>query len=298
MGVTDAFAHKRQLLVEALATCAEVATRDHGITVETLRSLFKSAMPEWWREGELRLDPAWKMLCNQPGLTPQTVAPPMLLLRTFEAKLDVKVRLPDALSAIPPGELDRLLESIPEDVRAKVATEIDRAKVASDQAAAQEAARERETTAQRKAVSAEQLKAIAAKEPSKETVPLQDDAAKEAASRQFRRTLAFLLLPTSLVAVALALFLTFRSTATELDLTPHAPILKLASGKRDGKSLTAVIADPKWNASTKENREKIARELLEALIAQSINVVTLVDENERVKAVVYLVDSKINVVMR
>lgn len=297
MGVTDAFAHKRQLLVEALATCAEVATREHGITIDTLRSLFKSAMPEWWREGELKLDPAWKMLCNQPGLTPQTVAPPMLLLRSFETTLDVKIRLPDALTAIPPGEQERLLESIPEETRAGIAKAIERAKLEADQAAAQEALRDRETTAQRQAVSVDRMKAVA-KELPKDPAPVQSDAAARAAKQQARKKIAFVLMPVSLVAVGLALFLTLRPTATPLDLTPQASILKVSNAKRDAKSLTAVIADPKWNASTKENREKIARELLEALIPQSISVITLLDENERVKAVVYLVDSKINVVMR
>ncbi len=292
MAVQDAFAPKRKLLVEALATCAEVATREHDITIDTLRSLFASAMSEWWREGELRLDPAWKMLCNQPGLTPQAVAPPLLLMRSYESKLDVKVRLPDALSAIPPSEQQRLLDTIDQATRDRVLAVIEQAKITADkeQAEADKAQRDRAPTATRPAVPAEPAKTPSAPTPS---------AARQAQLKQQRlRKAAFVLFPLSLVTLAIALFISLRPTATPFDLTPHATILKMSSAKRDGKSLNAVIADPKWNAANQQAKEKIVRDLLESLIANGINVVTLQDENERVRAIGYLIDNKINVVIR
>lgn len=308
MSETDEFAHKRNLLVEALATCAAVATQDHDITLDTLRSLFKSAMPEWWREGELKLEPVWKVLCSQPGVIPQSVAPPLLLLRSLETKLDVKVRLPDALSGIPPAEQQRLLDSISQETRDRVAAAIDTAKLDAARAQAEEVLAEKRISAQRisaQRISAQRISAqrISAQRPiSTPEIPKEAlvavDLEKDEEAQLWRRKVAFTMLPLSVVAVILALFLSLRPTATLFDLSKHASILKLSDGKRETKSLVAKIADPKWNTSRKEAREKIVQALLEAVIADGINVLTLVDDNQQVRALGYLQNNKIQIVVR
>lgn len=301
MAVKDAFAHKRRLLVEALAACADVSTRAHGINIDTLRSLFTGGMREWWREGELKLEPAWKILCAQEGMTPLTVAPPLLLLRSFESKLDVRVRLPDALSAIPESEQQRLLDTIDAATRATVGAAIDKAKVDADQAAKADELAADKAAARPPGVSAELRKTASSQRaaaPAAPAAPPVDSRAKAEAAKLRNRKIAFTLLPVSMLAVGLALFLSLRPTASDFDVAQHEAVLKLQSGRRDGKSLTAVVVDPRWKSGSKDVREKLARSLFEAVIANGIQMVTLLDENERVRAVAYLADGKIFVVMR
>jgi hypothetical protein len=298
--VKDAFAHKRRLLVEALAACADVSTRANGINIDTLRSLFTGGMREWWREGELKLEPAWKILCAQEGMTPLTVAPPLLLLRSFESKLDVRVRLPDALSAIPESEQQRLLDTIDAETRSTVGAAIDKAKVDADQAAKADELAADKAASRPAGASAEQRKTAShrAAAPASTIAPPVDSRAKAEAAKLRNRKIAFTLLPVSFLAVGLALFLSLRPTASDFDVAQHEAVLKLQSGRRDGKSLTAVVVDPRWKSGSKDVREKLARALFEAVIANGIQMVTLLDENERVRAVAYLADGKIFVVMR
>ena len=65
-----------------------------------------------WREGEFRLDPVWKILIAQPGLSAEDVAPPLLVFKAYENELGVIVRMPQALSAIPRGEQVRLRDAL------------------------------------------------------------------------------------------------------------------------------------------------------------------------------------------
>src|SRR5947208_2360855 len=106
-------AAKRRVLVGALTRCLELSRVKDIVPLDTIRSLLQSASGELWREGEFRLELVWKVLCQQPGLSPQEVAPPLLVFKSFETDLDVNVRLPPALSALPPGEQAKLRDQMP-----------------------------------------------------------------------------------------------------------------------------------------------------------------------------------------
>ena len=105
-------AAKRRVLVDALMMCLSKSRVVQVVDGETVRGVFDSASKEMWREGEFRLDPVWKILIAQPGLTAEDVAPPLLVFKAYENELGVVVRIPQALSAIPRGEQIRLRDAL------------------------------------------------------------------------------------------------------------------------------------------------------------------------------------------
>ena len=96
---SEAVAAKRRVLVDALMMCLSKSRVMQVVDGETVRGVFDSASKEMWREGEFRLDPVWKILIAQPGLTAEDVAPPLLVFKAYENELGVVVRIPQALSA-------------------------------------------------------------------------------------------------------------------------------------------------------------------------------------------------------
>lgn len=112
MQSVEAVAAKRKVLVDALTMCLERSKVRDIVAVDTIRSLLESASGELWREGEFRLELVWKILTQQPGLSAKQVAPPLLGFKSFEEELGVRVRLPQALSAIPRAEQERLRDEL------------------------------------------------------------------------------------------------------------------------------------------------------------------------------------------
>src|SRR2546423_474312 len=103
---------KGRVLVDALLLCLARSSVAKAIDVQTLRSVFESALGELWREGEFRLQPVWKILTSQPGVSSKELAPVMLVFKTLEERLMVQVRLPDPLASLPKSELLRLRDAI------------------------------------------------------------------------------------------------------------------------------------------------------------------------------------------
>ena len=109
----EGVAARRRVLVGALVRCLAKSKVCTVVDATTVGSVLAAAAGELWREGELRLEYVWKILCQQPGLTAREVAPPLALFKSFEDLLGgVEVRLPLALSAVPRGELNRLRDEV------------------------------------------------------------------------------------------------------------------------------------------------------------------------------------------
>src|SRR6478672_5270567 len=101
MQSAEAVAAKRKILIDALTMCLSRSKVKEFVPLDTIRSILQSASGELWREGEFRLEMVWKILCQQPGISGQEVAPPLLVFKSFEQTLGVHVRMPQALTAIP-----------------------------------------------------------------------------------------------------------------------------------------------------------------------------------------------------
>src|SRR4051812_43970185 len=112
MESADAVAAKRRVLIDALMVCLSKSRVVQVVDGKTVRSVIDSASKELWREGEFRLDPIWKMLIAEPGLSAEDVAPPFLVFKAYENELGVIVRIPQALTAIPRGEQVRLRDTL------------------------------------------------------------------------------------------------------------------------------------------------------------------------------------------
>ena len=66
-----------------------------------------------------------------------------------------------------------------------------------------------------------------------------------------------------------------RDTTT--DVSDVAPILQLADGKRQRRTLIARISDPRWGGWSREEREKVARSLFTRVAEKGLNVLLLTD---------------------
>src|SRR5262249_19596685 len=112
------------------------------VDAQTVRSVLDMAGGELFREGEVRLEYVWKILCQQPGLSAKEVAPPMFVFKAYEEALGIAVRLPAALSAVPRNEQSKLREqmNISKEDFAKVVGELQHITAASQAEAAKQKA--------------------------------------------------------------------------------------------------------------------------------------------------------------
>ncbi len=275
MESTEGVAAKRRVLVDALTMCLQRSKVCTVVDPQTIRSVIDSASTELWREGEFRLEYVWKILCQQPGLSAKEVAPPLLVFKAYEAELGVHVRVPQALSALPRGEQVKLRDELG-------ITKADFAKTIADLQALAQAERAK---AEAGAVSQEMKRQESGKHPA----PLpQDKPASYAPAkpRPERKRLALALSGLAAVALGLGLFFGLRNTAQHIDLSETAALLQLADGVRDGSSMTARIADPKWDTLSKEERERVVGQVFEVVSHKGVHALTLVDAAHKQRALI------------
>jgi hypothetical protein len=101
-----------------------------------------------------------------------------------------------------------------------------------------------------------------------------------------RRQLIVGLSIASLVLVIGAAFWLSRDHSRSFDLGNTASTLMLARGRTVGRSLTATIADPRWDAMTVEERKKTASQLLDIEAPRGIKALILVDKSGAKRAIV------------
>jgi len=288
MESAEGVAAKRRVLVDALMMCLERSAVCTILDAATIRSVLEMAARsgELWREGEFRLEYIWKILCQQPGLSAKEVAPPLLVFKAYEEALGVQVRAPQQLTALPRAEQVRLRDALGLS-KADFATIIGKLEAL--------AAAEQTKKAEDKALSDEVKRAEAdvnegGASESSYTPPA------ESAPRS-RKTLALALIGVALVALPVALFLTFRQNVQPIDLSDTDSLLRLANGHREGASLSARIVDSKWETLPKEGREKVANQLFDAEMAKGIISMTLLDSQGHTKVIAsYLGGSKMIIV--
>jgi hypothetical protein len=269
-GEGEGVAAKRRVLVDALTMCLSRSKVCETIAPDTIRSVIESASTELWREGEFRLEYVWKILCQQPGLTAAEVAPPLLVFKAYETELGVNVRVPQALSALPRGEQVRLRDELG-------ITKADFAKAVSAMQAIVAAERQK----------AEQAEVVArAAESTEKPKPAPVAAPKKPAGKKDRKPLAIALSAVAAIALGVSMYFTFRETARPFSFSETAAILQLSDGKHEGQTLTARISDPRWDKMSKEEREKTAAKLYDALSPKGVKVLDLVDGTGHPKALV------------
>jgi hypothetical protein len=265
MESAEAVAAKRRVLIDALMVCLGKSRVVEVVDARTVRGVIESASGELWRQGEFRLDPLWKILVAQPGLSAEDVAPPLLVFKAYEEELGVIVRTPQALSAIPRGEQVRLRDALGvrrEDFQRAIA-EIQ--SLAADQAAAEAHA---DVVRQAEAAAEDGARAVAKKKATD------------------RRGLAIGLAIVAVIALGGSVWLAFRNTASAFDLADVAGTLQLAGGRSTGQSLSATITDPRWGTMTRAEREQAASAVFDIESTKGIKVLTLTDASGNTRAMV------------
>jgi hypothetical protein len=82
------------------------------INVGTLRYFIEFTFRDMFNGAAFDLGPLWNVLAAEPGLTEQTITPPLLLFKQWEGRLGVSVVLPKALAELPQPEIDEHLARI------------------------------------------------------------------------------------------------------------------------------------------------------------------------------------------
>ncbi len=287
MESVEAVATKRRVLVDALMMCLERSRVCQLVDAATVRGVIDSASRELWREGEFRLDPVWKLLTSQPGLTAEEVAPPLLLFKAYEKELGVTVRVPQALTAIPRAEQVRLRETL------GVGKESFQAAIDEMRVLAVEQSQRRISGRSQTAVAppSDEVAGDAPARPTTPKIPMVAAAGSAAASAGSgggvdKRALALALGVLTLAALALATWVALRDTAVAFDLADVAGSLQLASGRTGGGSMTAVITDGRWDTMSPEDRRAAVSGVMDIEIGKGIKVMTLVDKAGNAKAIV------------
>jgi len=276
MESAEAVAAKRRVLIDALMMCLSKSRVVQVVDAKTVRSVLDSASKELWREGEFRLEQVWKILIAQPGLTAEDVAPPLLVFKAYENELGVVVRVPQALSAIPRGEQIRLRDALGIE-RADFAKAIDelKAHAAADAGtpSQQQAARAAEAEARKDARKADARR----DEPRKPPTGGQQRVAAPATPQS--KALAVGLGIGGVVALAFGVWFTFRNPAHGFDLSDVAATVQLTDGKAVGPSLTATVADARWDAMSIADRKKAAGAVMDVEAGKGIKSLTLLDKS-------------------
>ena len=268
----EAVAAKRRVLIDALMVCLNKSRVMQVVDAKTVRGVIDSASKDLWREGEFRLDPLWKMLVAEPGLSAEDVAPPFLVFKAYENELGVIVRVPQALSAIPRGEQVRLRETLGLG-RADFAAAIEEMK----SLAAAEAGTQQQQQIAREAAAKEEPRRPAAAGPSrkKEQKPLTPQA----------KAMAVGLALGAVLALGVGVWFAMRDTSQAYDVSDVAA-LQLANGRAGGHALTATISDPRWNTLSLDDRKKAVSAVMDVESGKGIKSLILVDGEGNAKAMV------------
>ncbi|HZS35997.1 MAG TPA: hypothetical protein VFF06_04185 [Polyangia bacterium] len=279
---------KGKILVDALVMCLSRSKVREVVDPETIRSVIGSALGELWREGEFRLEPVWKILCQQPGLSAQAVAPPMFVFKSHEEQLGVAVRLPQALAAVPRAEQVKLRDAlgIKSEEFAQYLREL-AALATSEQAKRGDA---------NKPARAEPSKP--APEPRRDQYALPKTGPMKKASPRSRGLIAALLGAAAIAAIGFALYSSLSSSAAAFDTADVASILQLERGLRKGEGITAHIRDPRWEALGKDEQKRLAGEVFERELQKGIKVMTLQDGAGRVRVIASDVPGNRQVIVR
>ena len=262
MESAEAVAAKRGVLIDALMMCLEKSRVCQVVDSKTVRGVIDSAFGELWREGEFRLEPVWKLLVAQPGLSAEEVAPPLLAFKAYEKELGVQVRVPQALSAIPRGEQVKLREQLGIQ-RQDFQRAIDDMKTLADEQRQDEARLQTLRDAE------------AAQGPEASVTTTRVPKAKHGVAD--RMGLAVVLAVVGLLAAAISIWLSSRDTSAQLDLGDVAGTLQLSNGRTGGGSLTATIIDSRWDSMSLEERKRAVSAVFEIEYGKGIRALTLLD---------------------
>jgi hypothetical protein len=267
MESAQALAAKRRVLVDALMMCLSRSRVVSVVDAKTVRGVLDSAASELWREGEFRLEPVWKMLVTQPGLSAEDVAPPLLVFKAFEKQLGVQVRVPQALSAIPRGEQIKLRDAlgINRDDFAKAMEEL-RGITGEDQSPKDAAAQ--------------------ADEAAPADRPVTSRAQKVPPPRKRRPVVVALLALLALGGVSLGAWYGLRDSSAAFDVSDVAGTIQLGKARLAQGSMSATITDPRWDGLPKDEQKRLAQQLLEQEAPKGIHTITLSDEKGATRALV------------
>lgn len=260
---------KRRVLVDALTMCLQRSKVCEKVDASTIRSVLENS-PDLWRGGEFHLETVWKILCNQPGLTAKEVAPPLLVFKAYENELGVVVRVPQALSALPRSEQVRLRDElgIPRAEFAGAITQMQ--KLATD-----EAQRTQQTELAERA--SRQMDSAPKESPSVPQ-PARPQANKAVPPGVIAGAVAFALALGGGIA-----WLQLRDHSEAFDTSDVAPLLKLDAGRREGPSLIARIADPKWEPLPAAEKQQLAGQILDLEAKKGVKAIVLTDDSGKTR---------------
>jgi len=261
---------KRRLLIEGLIICLQHSAEVKALVpADTARSVFGSASSDLWREGGFRLETVWKILCQQPGLDPNTAALPLLAFKSFESILGVTVILPSALTSIAPDEQARLASLLPLDAE-QFSSLLKQAVV--DSAPVHDVA---------------EMVAAAAS----------DSGGGSRAGGPGARSIGTGPIVGLVTAVVIALLFVVLGRPSKMDVSMTSSVLVLDHATRQSKAMTATIIDARWASMAKDEKTRVAQELFKLVAGKGIEDMALTDESGAVAVFARQADGEVHVLI-
>ena len=258
------------------------------VNIGTLRYFIEFTFRDMFQGTSFDLGPLWNTLAAEPGLTPEMIYPPLLQFREWQGRLGITVTLPKAMQSLGRADLDLHLAKIQvksADVERLFQETAARPVESSSGRVVPAATTPRAAVPQRVAprLSDRYLHpGAAATSPPGETEDEDDEhfesrgAAPGPGGLARRRTL--ILGVCGAVVVATVAFVGVRlfghhGSSTSLDRV--SAILKLEQARRVDYVITAVIADPRWNAMAADERRKTVEAIFGLLEPDGVKTLAL-----------------------
>ena len=281
---------RNKRVMEALILALGSSEISKIVNIGTLRYFLEFTLRDMFSGTAFDLGPLWNTLAAEPGLTPEMIYPPLLQFREWEARLGITIKLPQPMQQLGRAELDLHLSRI--QVKAadleRIFHEATPVRVGDGASGRLLSAAAPKSAAPPRAaprLSEAYLHAGARAAPPRED----GDGKKEehshpagggrAAGPSFlARNRTAVLAACAVIAVAGFVYGGFRlfghhGTSTSLDRA--SAILKLEKARRVDYVVTAVIADPRWNGMSREERRKTVETIFGTLEADGVKSLVL-----------------------
>ncbi len=252
---------KRRVVVGAIELCLARSEVVKVVEPGTVEIYFQSHPEEVWGASEVRLQPVWNVLIGQPGLTSKEVAPPLMVLKSFEHVLGMFVQLPPELGDVPASELANWRDALG----------------LSEGEFSQEIGKLESSAAQ----------AVASAPPAPVAAPrisrAEEKRKEEGRGKRNQAILAVVLALVALGGVAGSLAYTFRQTAQTFNLGEISSLVELSNARRQDTGLVAVITDAKWETFDAAKQREVAEQVFGKLGEQGLKSMTLLDGQGKVR---------------
>jgi hypothetical protein len=233
------------------------------VGTDALRTVLSGLGKDLVTPDRLKLQGLWDILETQPGFVANDAAPPILLIKTWQARLDRAVDLPAAFG------------DVTEDDIKKYAAQCEVTTAELEKTLAPPPAPTPAPTAP--------AKADAPKRPLKHSTPPPLKPLDKPTSESTKRRIRLIIAIGLLVAAAVIAFVMLRSN-NEIDSGAVSSEIPLVHVRQSGSTVGAVLADSSWLTKPEDQRKRQLTDALTKIHSLSANMLMVYDSRGKLIA--------------